>query len=441
MQAHRPSTCHAAVASQASFQPRARLTLGFAAPLLLAAVLGTISNKSCAANPDAKLLAAATAEQPAVIASLKDMVAIESPSASAEGVAKMADYTEQRLRALGANVVRRKGTRGPGEIVTATFTGTGAKRLMLIGHMDTVYPVGTLQSQPWKVDGERLFGPGIADDKGGLAVVLHALKILKDAGWKDYAKLTVMFNADEEIGSVGSGEMIAATAAQHDYVFSCEPTAAKPEGLLLGASGTGTVTMEVTGRSAHAGAAPELGRNALVELSHQILQTEDIAKSIPGTQLNWTESKSGLVRNQIPEKASASADMRLTIPDGFEKMEAALNERVKNRHVPDTTTTISIERGRPPFVASPAARELTKTAQVIYGELDRKLTIFDNTGGATDAGYAARSGKAIVIESFGLPGAGYHARDEYITTGSIVPRLYLMTRMLQEVAKPNAPAK
>jgi glutamate carboxypeptidase len=127
--------------------------------------------------------------------------------------------------------------------------------------------------------------------------------------------------------------------------------------------------------------------------------------------------------------------MRLTVPDGFEKLEAALKEKVQNRLVPDTQTTVSIERGRPPFVASPAAREVAKKAQDIYAEMDRKLTLVDNTGGATDAGFAAKSGKAIVLESFGLGGAGYHARDEYIVTDTIVPRLYLMSRMLQEVAQ------
>ncbi|MGH8806543.1 MAG: M20/M25/M40 family metallo-hydrolase [Noviherbaspirillum sp.] len=407
----------------------------FARPLSILLLAQALHCTAFAAGTDTALLDAAKQEQAALIASLKDMVHIESPSADADGLAKMAGYTEQRLRALGAKVERRKGTQGPGEIVIGTFTGTGTKRLMLIGHMDTVYPVGTLQAQPYRVDGNRIYGPGIADDKGGIAVALHAVKLLQDAGWRDYAKLTVMFNADEEVGSVGSGELIATIAAEHDYVFSCEPTQAKPEALLLGASGTGTVVMQVRGRSAHAGVSPELGRNALVELSHQILQTEDIAKSIPGTQLNWTVAQAGMVRNQIPERAYVTGDMRLTVADGFERMEAALKERIKNKRVPDTETSVAIERGRPPFVATATARELARKAEGIYAEIDRKLALIDHTGGATDAGFAARSGKAVVLESFGLAGAGYHARDEYITVESIVPRLYLMTRMLKEVAR------
>ena len=408
------------------------------ASILLLGLAGASS--SVFAAPDEKLRTAAEAAKPALIDTLRDMVMIESGSADVEGLAKMADFTEARLKALGAKTERRKATHGAGaDIVIGTFDGTGSRKLMLIAHMDTVYQRGILASQPYRVDGNRIYGPGIADDKGGIAVVLHALKILSDAGWRDYARLTVLFNPDEEVGSIGSGELIAELADQHDVVLSCEPTAAAPvarnDALLLGASGTATGTMEVRGRAAHAGAAPQLGRNALIELAHQLLQTQDIAKSIPGTQLNWTTAEAGTVRNQIPEKATAGADIRVTVPDGVEKLQAALNEKVKNRLVPDTETTVKIEVGRPAFVASDRGRALAKEGQAIYSEIERTLDIVEMTGGATDAGFANRSGKAIVVESFGLAGFGYHARDEFIDTGSIVPRLYLMTRLLMELGK------
>jgi len=391
------------------------------------------------AAPDAKLLAAGQAAQPAVIDTLKEMVTIESGSANAEGLAKMADYTEKRLHALGAKTERIKATRGPGTLVKGSFAGSGRARILLIAHMDTVYPANTLATQPIKLDGNKLYGPGIADDKGGIAVILHSLKILGDAGWRDYARLTVLFNPDEEVGSVGSGELIATLADEHDVVLSFEPTAskavAKSEALLLGASGTATATMEVKGRAAHAGAAPQLGRNALTELSHQLLQTRDVAKGIPGTQLNWTVAKAGEVRNQIPERAQATGDVRVTVSGGAEKLQTALQDKVNaNRLVPDTQTTVTMDIGRPPFVAGDPARALARHAQGIYAELDgRPLELVGGTGGATDAGFAGRSGKAVVLESFGLAGFGYHARDEYIEIDSIVPRLYLATRLLMDI--------
>jgi len=405
----------------------------------LAAALSWIAIPTRAAA-DSTLLDAARKAQPTVVESLKDMVMIESGSANAEGLAKMADYTERRLKELGAQTERVKATRGPGTLVKGTFTGTGTKKIMLIAHMDTVYPANTLATQPYRLDGNKLYGPGIADDKGGIAVILHSLQILKDAGWRNHARITVLFNPDEEVGSIGSGELIATLAADHDFVFSCEPTGAKAiaktEGLLLGAAGTATATLEVKGRASHAGAAPELGRNALIELSHQLLETRDVAKSVPGTQLNWTYSRVGEVRNQIPEKAVATGDVRTTVAGGAEKLQAALQDKVKaTAHVvPDTEVTVGMEIGRPAYVASEASRELAKRAQAIYAELDgRELALVPMTGGATDAGYAGRSGKAVVLESFGLAGWGYHARDEYIELDSIVPRLYLMTRMLMTV--------
>ena len=370
------------------------------------------------------------------------MVMIESGSSDVAGLAKMAAFTEARLQAMGAKTERVKSSSGVGaDIVVGRFEGTGKKRVMLMAHMDTVYQPGILSSQPYRTDGNRIYGPGIADDKGGIAVILHSLKILHDAGWRDFATLTVVFNADEEVGSTGSGELIANLADQNDVVLSCEPTAAKSvaktESLLLGASGTATATMSVKGRASHAGASPDLGRNALIELSHQLLQTRDIAETIPGAQLNWTVSKAGLVRNQIPENAEATGDVRTTQNGAAEKLQAALQTKVNaSTLVPDTVTTITMLIGRPSFVASDKGRALAIQAQAIYAELDgRSLHLVPISGGATDAGYAGRSGKATVVESFGLAGFGYHAKDEYIEVDSIVPRLYLMTRLLTEIGK------
>lgn len=410
------------------------------AGLLLSSLAPLHAQVNPPGQADTSLLSAAHHAEAAVIDTLKDLVSIESGSADAAGLARMADYTAARLQALGAKVERLQPAKGHGPMVKAVFEGTGSKRLMLIAHMDTIYPVGILAREPFRRDGNKLYGPGIADDKGGIAVILHGMQLLKDAGWRDYARVTVLLNGDEEIGSIGSGDTIAALAAEHDLVLSLEPTAAKAvakhEGVLLGASGVASVTMEVQGRSAHAGAAPDNGRNALVELAHQMLATRDVAQGVPGTQLNWTKASAGTVTNQIPERAVATADVRLKVPDGAQKLTKALEEKVASSQlVPDTRTTVTMSVGRPPYVATPAARELAKQAQRIYAELNgRELALHPMTGGGTDAGFASRSGKAMVLESFGLPGWGYHARNEYVEVDSIAPRLYLLTRLMMTVA-------
>ncbi|PUE06318.1 peptidase M20 [Limnohabitans sp. T6-5] len=407
----------------------------------LALVALTVCTTAWAQKRDDALFAAAQGAQAAVIDTLQQLVMIESGSGNLPGLSRVADLAQARLQALGAQTERIRTSNSERVMVKGSFTGTGRLKAMLIAHMDTVYPDGILASQPYKLDGNRLYGPGIADDKGGIAVILHSLALLKAQGWTDFARITVLFNPDEEIGSGGSGALIESLAAQHDVVLSYEPTAAKSmakvEGVLLSAAGTATATLEVKGRAAHAGAAPEEGRNALIELSHQMLATQDIAKGIPGAQLNWTYAQGGLVRNQIPEKAVATADVRLLKPDAAEKLKAALLAKTSESHrVPDTHVHVQLEVGRPPYVAGERGTALAQRARAIYAELDgRPLFFHPVTGGGTDAGFASGSGKAAVLESLGLAGWGFHARDEYIEIDSIVPRLYLTSRLLQDLGK------
>ena len=411
-----------------------------ALPLTRLALICAASLPAWAA-PDAAVLAAARAAEPAVIQSLKDMVAIESGTMDAPGLGRMADYAEARLKALGLQVERSQAGAEPRDVLVGRLAGTGQRRLMLIAHMDTVYWPGILASQPIRQDGNKLYGPGIADDKGGMAVVLHTLALLKAAGWQNDAQLTVLFNADEESGSGGSGDLIARLGEQHDVVLSYEPTAAKEvakaEGVLLAAAGAVPLTMTVKGRTAHAGAAPQLGRNALIEAAHQMLQTRDIAKGIPGAQLNWTTLETGKTRNQIPEIASVGADVRLTAAGADARLLAALRaQAAASTLVPDTEVSFALGAGRPPFVGGERTLALAKRAQAIYAELDnRPLTLVPGTGGGTDAGFANRSGKPAVLESLGLAGWGYHAKDEYIEIDSIVPRLYLSARLLMDLGR------
>jgi glutamate carboxypeptidase len=409
--------------------------------LFAALAMAGVCSVALAQQKEEKLFAAAQAAQPAVIETLHKLVMIESGSANLAGISKVADFAEAQLKALGARTERIKAADSERIMVKGVLTGTGKLTALLIAHMDTVYADGILATEPYRQDGNRLYGPGIADDKGGIAVVLHSLGLLKEVDWRDYATITVLFNADEEIGSGSSGEMLAALGAAHDVVLSFEPSPAKSiaqvEAVLLGAAGTATASLEVKGRASHAGAAPEQGRNALIELSHQMLATQDIAKNIPGAQLNWTYAQGGLVRNQIPERAHAFADVRLLQPGAAEKLRVALESKVKeSKRVPDTEVTVKFDLGRPPYLAGERGLALAKRAQAIYAELDgRKLQFIPTTGGGTDAGFAGSSGKPAVLESLGLAGWGYHAKNEYIEIDSIVPRIYLTSRLLQDLAR------
>lgn len=434
----------------------------FTRTALVAALLCLPVFQASAAGTDTRLLDGARAQQPAVIQSLHDMVNIESGSNDTAGVEKMAGYCEGRLRALGATtrlIPRTDG--GPTQMVEGVFNGSGKLRIALIAHMDTVYHEGILQTEPYRRDGNKLYGPGIADDKGGIAVILDSLAVLKKLDWNNYKTLTVLLGPDEEIGSHGSGKTIAQLGSENDVVLSYEPSpskeAAGSEGVLLQAAGIASIKLVVTGRAAHAGAAPEEGRNALLELAYQLMQTRETAKSVPGAQLNWTTAGAGKARNQIPDQAEADSDVRLTEPGAADKLLAALKAKVGEHHlIPDTQDVFSLTTSRPMFVAGTRGLALAKLAQSIYGELHegnlspeesrdmpggdmafngRNLILIPGTTGGTDAGYAASSGKPAVLEGLGLAGWGYHAKNEYIDVDSIVPRLYLTSRMLIQLGE------
>ena len=387
-------------------------------------------------------------EKPALIATLRQLVGIESGSRDREGLDTIAGVLKDRLAALGgkvelveagADAVRLFDTPPRiGRAVLARFEGTGRRKIMLLAHMDTVYPRGTLAKRPFRVEGSRAYGPGVADEKGGVAVILHGLAILKELGFREYGTLTVLINGDEEISTPGARALITRLASQHDLVFSCEPSPAPKDELALATSGIAAASLSVRGRPAHAGVNPEDGRNALLELAHQLLQTQGLGDPSRGIKFNWTIASAGTTRNVIPDAATASADVRVRRIADFDAVEQAFRAAIAKGHfVPDTNVEATFERRRPPLEVTDRSRALAKRAQAIYADLGKQLGVDESSKGAgTDAAFAALSGKPVVLENFGLVGFGYHSPDaEYVELESIEPRLYLMTRLIMDSSR------
>jgi glutamate carboxypeptidase len=325
---------------------------------------------------------------------------------------------------------------GIGRMVKATFKGTGTRRIMLMAHMDTVYPAGMAAQQPFRIEGNRAYGLGIADDKQGVALILHTVALLQQLGVKDYGTLTVFINGDEEISSPASRKHIARLGAEHDVVMSFEGSPVFSDKLALATSGIALAAIEVKGRASHAGAAPERGINALYELSHQLLQLRDLSAPERGLKVNWTVSKAGVVRNMIPPTAQAWADIRMIKVTDLAEVEAKVRERIKNKLLPESVVEVKFENRRPPLEATEASRALGAHAQRIYREIGRDLVVDANVeGGGTDAAFAALETKAPVLERFGLLGFGAHSNNaEYVLVDSIQPRLYLATRVVMDIA-------
>jgi glutamate carboxypeptidase len=240
------------------------------------------------AAPLEPVWALANKEKPAVIETLKELTSIESGSADREGLDRIAGVIGARLSALGGKVE----TIEPGSeiykmfdtpekignMVKATFTGKGTKKILLIAHMDTVYPRGTLAKQPFQVKDDLVWGLGIADNRHGIAVILHALAILKATGFNEYGTLTVLINGDEELSSPASRFVLTRLGKEHDAVLSFEGAGSPTtDQIRLATSGIGAATITVRGQASHAGSAPERGVNAIYELAHQILQARDLS--------------------------------------------------------------------------------------------------------------------------------------------------------------------
>jgi glutamate carboxypeptidase len=234
--------------------------------------------------------------------------------------------------------------------------------------------------------------------------------------------------------------MLTKLGAEQDAVFSCEATRVTGDRLSLATSGIGAIALKVEGKSSHAGSSPELGRNALYEMSHQILQMRDLSNPDTGLKVNWTLSQAGTNRNVIPAVATAQADVRVLRTADYDGLERTLQDRVKKTLIPDTKVSVKFERRRPPLEVTPAARALAAHAQGIYAEIGEKLAVYDTAeGGGTDAAFAAAATKAPVIERFGLRGFGAHSNDaEYVDLNSVTPRLYLLTRMIMDVSQDKA---
>lgn len=398
-------------------------------------------------EPNTALLSLIEKEKTPYLETLKGLVSIESGSRDREGLDQISALIFEKLRNLGGQVEFIEPGEGlykmydtpdrPGRMVKAQFKGTGSKKILLIAHMDTVYLKGMLAKQPFRIDDDRAYGLGISDDKQGIALILHTLEILKKTNFQGYEKITVLINGDEEISSPASRSYFSKLGAEHDATFSCEASQVKSDRVALTTAGIGAVNLSITGKASHAGSAPELGRNALEELSFQIQQMRDLSDPKEGIKMNWTLASAGTNRNVIPSVAFASADVRFMTKEGFDVIEKRVLERVKKQLITDTKVDVTFERRRPPLVTSAPSLKMAQHAKKIYAEISKDLVLGTvAAGGGTDAAFAALNTENPVIESMGVQGFGAHSNDdEYILISSIVPRMYLLSRLIMDISE------
>ena len=387
---------------------------------------------------DAKVWAAAEQAKPEQLKLLEQAVDIDSGTGDVDGGRKVAGLLAPQLKALGFSIESVPAeAQGLPENVVATLSGTGKGRILLIGHIDTVFEPGTVARRPFRIDAEKAYGPGVGDEKGGVIEAITALKILHDLGFRDFGQITFLMETSEERGSPGTEKLIGKLLADADVELNLEP-GDPPDVLTVWRKGAATFHIDVKGRAAHAGMAPQEGRNAAVELIHQLQADAVFPTSGEGLTANLTLMSAGTRNNIIPENASAQINVRVRDFADFAKVRQVLEKNAATTVVPDTTVRISTEAAYPPLITNDAVSALADRAEAIYAGAGLKIARGGN-GGASESALAAAAG-VPALDGLGPAGGGFHGVNEYILLATVTPRLYLVTKLLMDLGR-SPPAR
>jgi len=386
------------------------------------------------APKDAKVWAATEAARPAQLKLLQEVVDIDSGTGDVEGGRKVAAIFRQRLAALGFDIQSVKAEAdGLPDNTVATLKGTGKGRILLIGHLDTVFGPGTVARRAFRADADKAYGPGVGDEKGGVVEGIMAMQILHDLGFKDFKQIVFLIETSEEGGSPGAQDLIRKLVADADAELNLEP-GDTPDVMTVWRKGAVAVHIDVHGRAAHAGVAPQEGRNAAVELVHQITADDVFPKTGDGVTFNLTGLKGGTRDNIIPEDASATYSLRIREKSDLPKVIATLEKNAQTHAVPDTTVTISHPaRFFPPLASNPGTDALAERAEAIYGGIGKTIARGGN-GGASESALAYEGG-IPALDGLGPAGGGFHSDKEYILLNTVTPRLYLLTKLVEDLGR------
>lgn len=367
-------------------------------------------------------------DETAYLATLRELVEIESPSHDAAAGNRLADHLAARLADDGWSVERLPREK-VGDIVIGRLDGDDPEDgSLLLAHYDTVWPLGTLERMPWTHEGDRVSGPGVLDMKAGIASALHAVRAARAEGGLR-GPVTLLVSSDEEIGSDASRDTIEEEARRHARVLVVEP-GADDGALKIGRKGVGMLEVRLHGRSAHAGLDPASGASALRELAHLLLFAEGVADPDAGTTVNLTVASGGTTSNVIAEEARGRIDLRFARASEAERVLAALHQYTPR----DPRVEIEWLGGmnRPPMESTPANRALlTETRERLEG---LGWTLGETiVGGGSDGNFTSALGVAT-LDGLGSVGAGAHARHEHVRLSETLDRTALLAALL--VARP-----
>ena len=380
------------------------------------------------------LQAAVAAHYARYVGDLASLVGIDCGSYTPAGVNRVADIVNGTLSELGATVERiphapTGGERQLGDLVIGRLPGSGP-RLLLIGHMDTVFEPGTAAARPFRIDGERALGPGVSDMKGGLLAGLHALDALRTADRRP--SVTFVANPDEEIGSPFSTPHIQGLIAEHDAALVLE--CARANGDIVSArKGIADYEITITGRAAHAGVEPEKGRSAILEAAHQVVALHALNGRWPSVTVNAGVIEGGTRPNVVAASCRMELDLRASSTAEFEVAAAEVEGIVMHPTLEGVTTKLRQAAFHPPMERTPGNARLATLATSIAAELGFELRDA-LTGGASDANTTTAAGLPT-LDGLGPIGGDDHSADEWLDLSSVVPRTTLLAALIERSAE------
>ncbi|WP_420596935.1 M20 family metallopeptidase [Deinococcus sp.] len=352
---------------------------------------------------------------------LKTLVELESPSSDPQAVSAVQAVGTGWAQELGATVHYL-----PGNTSQFLFDTNDNKRLLILAHADTVWPHGTLERLPLRVDGDRVYGPGSYDMKGGIVGLFAALRSLE--GVYPAGGIEVLLTPDEEVGSTHSREVIEAAAQRARAVLVIEPPVGETHALKTGRKGVGDYCVMLSGVASHAGNQPELGASAISEAARQILAVQALADPEKGTTISVGRMEGGGAVNVIPAHAEFEVDVRVSTLEEAERVEQAM-QQLRSQ---DARVRLAVSGGlnRPPFERGEGTLALYSLAQKLAAGLGFELSEAV-VGGGSDGNFTAPI--APTLDGLGAPGDGAHADTEHIRLDRWPQHVALLAALLREV--------
>lgn len=368
---------------------------------------------------------------------LRTLVNLDCGTYISEGVNRVADFMQERFGSEGWSVERlphspTQDAPQLGDVVVAALSGArrpgeGGRRVLLVGHMDTVFPEGTAAARPFRTEGGRAYGPGVSDMKGGLLCGLYAVSCLEARGFDDFESITYVCNPDEEIGSPFSGPAILERAREADVCFVLE--GARENGDIVSArKGVQDLRILFTGRAAHAGVEPERGRSATLQAARTTIALHELNGRWPGVTVNVGVIQGGTRPNVVAERCELHVDVRGPTAQSFEQALNEVERRARDLTVPDVSVEIVPQSGFPPMEKTEATARLAEQAKAIAAELGFELNDAA-TGGASDANPVAGIG-VPVLDGLGPIGGADHSPGEWLDLESVAPRMALLAGLI-----------